>query len=402
MLRLDSPTSGHEELFGADAARLLEAAHALAASRELARVMEVVRKAARDLTRADGVTFVLREGDRVFYADEDAIAPLWKGRRFPSEACISGWSMVHRMSVVVEDIYLDERIPQEAYRPTFVKSLAMVPVGLEDPVAAIGAYWAHRHRATAREVQVLEILAGFAALALANEALVRELREAVAAREDFISIAAHELRTPLSALALTLDSAARPGARSPADALERLRTGVARGRRHVDRLSSLVNTLLDASRMVSGRVPLTLERVDLAGVAADVVARSGRNAGELVLRADGPVVGDWDPVRIERIVENLVSNALKFGRGAPVEVEVSREGGDARLVVTDRGIGIPDDALARIFEKFERAVSIRNFGGFGLGLWIVRRNVEAHGGTIRVESALGAGSRFTVLLPIAA
>lgn len=125
----------------------------------LRQIQEIVRTQARTLAGADGATFVLRDVDHCFYADEDAMSPLWKGQRFPLTNCISGWAMLHAETVVIPDISLDERIPIESYRPTFVKSLAMVPVGLEKPIAAIGAYWADLHEASAEEVAVLEALA---------------------------------------------------------------------------------------------------------------------------------------------------------------------------------------------------------------------------------------------------
>lgn len=377
--------------------RLLAAALDLAAARALAQVMETSRRAARDLTGADGVTFVLREGDLVHYADEEAIGPLWKGCRFPIGACISGWAMLHRQTVAVEDIYADPRIPHDAYRPTFVKSLAMVPIGVEEPVAALGAYWARTHRATARELRHLECLAGFAGLALANEALVRELRDALAAREEFITVAAHELRTPLAALTLTLHGAARARARAPDEEVALLRRSLGRAERHAERLTKLVDVLLDVQRTPDD---LRLERApcELAGLVATTAAELDAGA-RVVVQVDEPVEGRWDAARVRQIVENLVSNGLKFGSGEPVEVAVSRDGAWARLTVADRGPGIPAEDRDRIFGKYERAVSARNFGGFGLGLWIVRQNVEAHGGTIDVESRPGGGSRFVVLLP---
>ncbi|MFG1813033.1 GAF domain-containing protein [Kribbella sp. NPDC049174] len=131
----------------------------LAAAQTLAEVGEIVRVEARRLTGAQGATFVLREQDRCFYADEDAIAPLWKGQRFPISACISGWAMTHDETAVVPDIELDERIPLEAYMPTFVRSLLMVPVGSPAPTAAIGAYWSRHHRATPRQIAALQGLA---------------------------------------------------------------------------------------------------------------------------------------------------------------------------------------------------------------------------------------------------
>jgi GAF domain-containing protein len=132
----------------------------------LAELQAVVRSAPRRLLGADGATFVLRDVDMCFYADEDAMSPLWKGQRFPIERCISGWAMLNDASAVVPDITVDERIPQEAYRPTFVRSLVMVPVGAEKPIAAIGTYWARTRRPTADEVATLEELAALVGAAL--------------------------------------------------------------------------------------------------------------------------------------------------------------------------------------------------------------------------------------------
>ena len=143
----------------------------LARARRLPPVMRIVRRVARSLTHADGVTFVLREGDSCYYAEESAIGPLWKGKRFPLTLCISGWVMSNRQAVAIPDIYVDPRIPHAAYRPTFVRSLAMVPVRDTDPVAAIGAYWADNHVATDEELRVLKVLADASALALSRTGL---------------------------------------------------------------------------------------------------------------------------------------------------------------------------------------------------------------------------------------
>jgi len=139
----------------------------LASAHALPEIMEIVTHAARVMLAADGITFVLRDGDRCYYAEEDAIGPLWKGRRFPMSACISGWCMEHARVVAIPDIYEDERIPQDAYRPTFVKSLAMVPVRQEQPIAALGAYWARSHHASAPELELLQTIANAAALSIA-------------------------------------------------------------------------------------------------------------------------------------------------------------------------------------------------------------------------------------------
>ena len=145
---------------------MTELAVGLDAARTLDEVGEVLRVEARRLSGAQGATFVLREDDRCFYADEDAIAPLWKGQRFPITSCISGWAMLHDETAVVPDIAVDNRIPLEAYLPTFVRSLVMVPVGSPTPVAAIGAYWSRHYRATPDEIASLQSLAARTATAI--------------------------------------------------------------------------------------------------------------------------------------------------------------------------------------------------------------------------------------------
>ena len=170
--------------------RLLLAVQELSLAPDLAGVQDVVRTAARELAGCDGATFVLRDGDLCFYADEDAIAPLWKGSRFPMETCISGWVMLHRTHAVIPDIYLDDRIPQDAYRPTFVRSMVMMPVRTLDPIAAIGAYWAEPHTATDAEIGLLQGLANATSVALDKIAVHRQLASAVALRE-----ATHQLAT---------------------------------------------------------------------------------------------------------------------------------------------------------------------------------------------------------------
>lgn len=158
---------------------LIQVIQQLTAARDLNAIMLAVRTAARQLTGADGATFVLREQDQCYYADEDAISPLWKGGRFPMSACISGWVMLNQQSVVIEDIYADPRIPVDAYRPTFVKSLAMVPIRTRDPIGAIGNYWATHHTPTPEELELLQTLADAAAIALENVYLYEEQEQRI-------------------------------------------------------------------------------------------------------------------------------------------------------------------------------------------------------------------------------
>jgi diguanylate cyclase (GGDEF)-like protein len=173
------PPSPGPELAGDSAEEtlrtLLEAVQQLSFARSLADLQRVVRGYARRLVDAEGASFVLRDGDQCFYLDEDAISPLWKGHRFPARSCVSGWAMLHRTPVVIEDIYTDDRVPHEAYRPTFVHSLMVVPIRTMDPLGAIGFYWAARHRATDRQVSLGRALADSIAVALEHVHVLEQL-----------------------------------------------------------------------------------------------------------------------------------------------------------------------------------------------------------------------------------
>jgi two-component sensor histidine kinase len=190
-----------------DAEALTAVIRRLTSALSLPEVMEIVTHAARVILSADGITFVLRDGVRCYYAEEDAIGPLWKGRRFPMSACISGWCMEHGRTVAIPDIYDDERIPQDAYRPTFVKSLAMVPVRQEEPIAALGAYWARPHHASAAELELLQTIANAAALSIAYVQL-RETQSRGRWRDLMTGLSAQLSRLPaqlrFSRLSLTM------------------------------------------------------------------------------------------------------------------------------------------------------------------------------------------------------
>jgi signal transduction histidine kinase len=236
-----------------------------------------------------------------------------------------------------------------------------------------------------------------------------ELREAVQARDEFLSIASHELRTPVTALELNLTSIlplARSGRAGEGGGGDKLSGKLERAARQVDRLSTLINSLLDVTRITAGRLSLCPVDVDLAELVRSVVARFRevieRSESQLVLGIEERLPGRWDPMALETVTGNLLSNAIKFGSARPIEVALERTERGVRLSVTDHGIGIPAEQQSRIFERFERAVSSRHYGGFGIGLWVARHLVEAHGGSIEVWSRPGEGSRFTVSLPLEA
>jgi len=234
-----------------------------------------------------------------------------------------------------------------------------------------------------------------------QEALSASLREAVRARDDFLSVASHELKTPLTSFQLQLELLRKGLGPAPES---RLAERVSSAGRQVQRLASLVEMLLDVSQITTGRLLLNRDRLDLSSLVAEGVDRMreelARAGCSVTLEADGSLVGAYDRQRLEQVVRNLLSNALKYGEGRPIEVALKRAGARVRLSVTDHGIGIARDDHERIFERFERAVSVRHYGGLGLGLWLVRQIVEAHGGSISVTDTPGGGATFRLELPV--
>jgi PAS domain S-box-containing protein len=267
---------------------------------------------------------------------------------------------------------------------------------------------APRGRHGAEDLAMAQELALRVAATLESAQLFLESQRAVRLRDDFLAVASHELKTPLTPLRLLLQGLRRVVESRPGQPVEpeRVLRAVEGCEAQVRKLAGLVNDLLDVSRLAQGRMTLHLEPVDLRDLTRDVVeqfAPEATRAGCRVELLEGaPVVGRWDRVRLEQVVTNLLTNAIKYGKGRPILLRAWEEGGVARLRVRDEGIGIAPEHRARIFGKFERAVSDRHYGGLGLGLHITQRIVEALGGSIEVESEEGRGATFTVALPLAA
>lgn len=231
----------------------------------------------------------------------------------------------------------------------------------------------------------------------------REAEAAVRVRDEFLSIASHDLKTPLSALQIQveqMEKASRERKLQP----EKIEAGLTLVGRQTRRLIRLVRGLLELSRITAGQFALRIAPCNLGELAVEVVERMGpeleRAGCPLDVTTAPEVTGAWDADRLEQIVENLLANAIKFAPGRPIRLEVFAVDRCARLVVADRGIGIPKDQEERIFAPFERGGVSTHYGGMGMGLYIARQIAQAHGGTLTVTSAHGEGSVFTLELPL--
>ncbi len=392
--------------------KLVEVVQSLSHARDLATIMAIVRVAARELTGADGATFVLRDGEFCYYAEESAIEPLWKGQRFPLARCVSGWVMSHCEPVAIPDIYLDPRVPADAYRPTFVHSLAMVPIRTSAPIGAIGNYWATHHVVTPEELALLEALANTTSVAMENVQVYSELEQRVEERtreldlanrelEAFSYSVSHDLRAPLRAVQgfcrIYLEDF---GADVPAEGRQFLDKAMA----GAQRMSSLIDDLLEFSRLA--RQPLERSVVDLDGLVRRVVDRQlGQNADRAVEMKLSPL-GTFacDVSLVEQVLVNLVSNAIKFTGGRePARIEIGTEdiGGERVIYVRDNGAGFDLKFAGKLFGVFQRMHTTAQFEGTGVGLSIAQRIVARHGGRIWVDAELDRGATFRFTLPAA-
>jgi signal transduction histidine kinase len=290
----------------------------------------------------------------------------------------------------------------DVLRPRSAMMVPLVARGRTLGVLSAASQHATR-RYDERDLAALEDLAWRAALAADNALLFQRAEGAVAARDEFVAIATHELRTPLSALHLQLTSLHRALQRGAPPPPERLEQSLTTALRQTDRLGGLVTHLFDVSRVSTGQLELEREAVDLSALVHRLVARfeeplaQARSAA--VVEAERPVVARVDRLRVEQVLMNLLSNAMKYAPGQPVELTVEQVGGDAVVAVKDSGPGIPAEQQARIFERFQRASGEHSRSSLGLGLYISRQIARAHGGDLTVESTPGQGARFLLRLP---
>lgn len=389
---------------------LVNVVQQLSLARDINKITAIVRTAARSLTGADGATFVLRENGLCYYADEDAIAPLWKGQRFDISACVSGWAMINKRPAIIPDIYTDARVPVEAYRPTFVRSLVMVPIRMVDPIGAIGNYWAQPHTATADELQLLQSLADATSIAIENVYVYNELEERVKQRtkqleaannelQSFAHSVAHDLRAPLRAANGYMLMLKEDHADKLADS-EVQRLMDAAGDRLGD-ANSLIQALLAFSQMGQRSLSTTTLSMNtiLQQVCSDIINTESNRTIDITL----PVLAtaEGDPVLIKQVWVNLLNNAVKYSATRPVtkiEIGCEEKANEVVYYVRDNGTGFDMRYYDKLFAVLQRLHG-EEYKGHGIGLSLVQRILEKHGGKIWAESQPDEGATFWFTLP---
>lgn len=378
---------------------------ALSHAVSLTDISTAVKGAARQLVGADGAAYVLNDGDLCYYASEDAVGPLWEGKRFPKEACISGWCMTNKQQVRIPDIYLDSRIPHDAYRPTFVKSLVMTPVRKDNPIAAIGTYWAHNHHATDEQSLLLQTLADVTAVAVANVEHQQQLESTVAKRTEELALSRDELKQ----LAYVVSHELQEPLRVLSSDLKLLNA------RYKERLGEDADKLISSAVNNSGRVERMLDglwmyaRVEKAQEKSTISSKAAfekavKRLGELITSSGASVTCAGLPVvsansqQLEYVFQELLENAIKFGKAnTAIHCAAHQKDKGWVFVVEDDGIGFDILDGNSIFGMFKRLDKTKP--GTGMGLAICRRIIEAHGGQIWAQSRKGEGSTFCFMLP---
>lgn len=333
------------------------------------------------------------------------------GSALPLGACVSGWSMLHREAAIIPDIYLDSRIPHEAYRPTFVRSLTMTPIRTADPIGAIGTYWATGHESSPAEAELLQTLADSTAVALESVRVLAELEDRVRQRtaeleagkrdlEAFAHLAAHDLKAPLGTIVGYADHVRTvDGARLSQEGVHALDVVL----RRASRMSELIDAVLGHSAAASAE--LETEPVDFNLLVDHVLRDLGSlvTASHATVEVDDLPRGHGAPVLLERVLQNLIANAIQYGELGDPHVLVSghQDGRSVTLTIADNGPGVPVEEREAIFEMFTRGTASGHVPGSGIGLAFARRVVMRHGGTLAVGSGPeGVGACFSMTLPL--
>lgn len=389
---------------------LTQAFERLALAKDVRDITAIVAESARQLTGAQGATFVLRDGDSCYYVDEHSISPLWKGKRFPMVSCISGWSMIHQEAVVIPDIYQDNRIPHDAYRPTFVKSVCLVPIRVEKPIGAIGNYWSESYTPSDDEIKSLQILANSTAIALENLELRIVLMKQNTATTDLqhrnnelevaINSMAHDLRTPVAGMTGMAE-------------LLRIRLADKIDKDSYDYLAAIMDTGRQAATQIERMLmlyratngTLNKQELNITQIAQELInvlrPELQNRAVEFNVEPHLKAYADAPLVRV--VLGNLLSNAIKYSSRKPkTKIDVGLHKNETKFntfYIRDNGDGFEPALANKLFQPLNRLHAHSDFTGTGLGLASVAKIVEVHGGQCHAEGRPSEGATFYFSLP---
>ena len=373
-------------------------------------VMKIVKRAARRISRAQGVTLAFRQDNECYFAGEEAIAPLFKGMLLPLTGCINGWSILHNETVIVSDILQDDRIPQDQFSSSFVRSLAVFPVGTSAPFAAIGCYWSDVHEPSQEVVRLLESLAGVTALKFDNLQGDRELGETVIARtlelekvnrelESFSYSVSHDLRAPLRGIHGFMNILLEDYGHSISEEGKKIASRVMD---NAQQMSQLIEGLLEFFKM--GTKEVTRTRVPMQEVVKEICQGLSEfeKVREITFNINELPDVMADLILVRQVWINLISNAIKYSGKKElslIEIGSFKSNNETVYFVKDNGAGFDMENREHLFKVFKRLHSQREFEGTGIGLAIVEKIITKHGGRVWAESSPGIGATFYFTLP---
>lgn len=370
---------------------------------------QLVTHMARQIANADGTTFVLKENDKCYYFDEYAISELWKGQKFPANSCLSGWSMINKQIAIIPNIYLDNRVPHDVYRPTFVKSVCMVPVRKEDPIAAIGCYWQNETTPTVEQLESLQILADTCAVVFHNIQLKNDLKNELAENatlsvqnrdlEVYLYSLVHDLRNPLailSGISSILNRSVVSDNKMVVNSLKNMTKTVNQMALQIDKMLALYRVSNSALQKCD---------VNVSEMAFDI-SESMKLAypiPQAEVSIEKNMMAHADVLLLKIILENLFSNAFKYStkeKLRKISFQMHEETQQERIfVVTDNGIGFDNEKAENLFKPLVRLHAAKDFSGTGLGLSSVAKIIQVHGGRIWAHASENQGSQFYFSLP---
>lgn len=375
-------------------------------------VMNLIVDRLLDLFPTSGAVVELVEGEEMVYRAASGKLASHLGMRLSMYQSFSGYCVISKKAQYCPDSESDARVDREACRKVGVRSMIVVPLfNRENPVGVLKILSSKVNAFSREDMQILEMITEVLSAALSYAAEFKEktnaLQKAIQIRDEFISIASHELKTPITSLKLRAEIFAKR------TAVNQVQIPMAVGvdkliettTRQLNRITRLIDNMLDVSKITTGSLNYTYQIVEISklieNVALSIIKKFNFPSSNLTLNVTQPLLVKADPQRLEQVFDNIITNAFNYGNGNPIQITLLREAHNARVLIKDQGIGIASENLERIFNRFERAVSVKNMSGFGLELYLSRQIIESHQGRIWAESELGKGSTFYIELPLA-